>query len=391
LGGGLGNATVGGGTAPPGLGTGLSSSGQPSGMLGGGNYGPGSSASNGTQQQGGTPQVAEQSPLDQASSPSSGAGAGGATLPSGMELPPIRVVADEKNNTLVIYARPRDYQMVQEALKRIDIVPLEVLIEATIAEVTLNNDLQYGLQYFFHQHESQFIFGGTDTPISAAASAIAGTFPGFNYILGSANANVVLNLLSGITNVHVISSPELLVLDHQSASLLVGNAIPIPTAQIQSTITAGAPIVNTVQYVDTGVILKVTPRINANGLVTLEVGQEVSAVAATNGSTNSNSSLGPTITERRLQSSITVQDGETVALGGLIQDTNSLTKNGLPLLSDIPVIGAAFGTTDHSVERTELLVLLSPRIVHNAADARAATEELRSRLHSLEGTDPRHP
>jgi general secretion pathway protein D len=252
--------------------------------------------------------------------------------------------------------------------------------------VTLGNDLQYGLQYFFHQHENQFIFGGTATPILSAP--IAGVFPGFNYILGSTNANVVLNLLSGITNVHVISSPELLVLDHQSASLLVGDAVPIPTAQIQSTVTAGAPIVNTVQYVDTGVILKVTPRVNANGLITLEVGQEVSAVANNAATT---SSLGPTITERRLQSSVTVQDGETVALGGLIQDTNSLTKNGLPLLSAIPVIGAAFGTTDHNVQRTELLVLLSPKIVHNAADARAATDELRSRLHSLQSSDMRLP
>ena len=200
---------------------------------------------------------------------------------------------------------------------------------------------------------------------------------------------MVVNLLSGITDVHVISSPELLVLDHQSASLLVGNAIPIPTAQIQSTVTTGAPIVNTVQYVDTGVILRVTPRVNANGLITLEMGQEVSAVAATNASTNT--SLGPTITERRLQSSVTVQDGETVALGGLIQDTKSLTKNGLPLLSDIPVIGAAFGTTDRNVQRTELLVLLSPKIVHNAVDARAVTDELRSRLHSLQGSDIRTP
>jgi general secretion pathway protein D len=358
------------------------------GMLGSGNYAPTSPLAAGTQPPGGPPPVAEQSPLGQGPSSPSGQGTTGAPLPTGLELPPIRVVADEKNNTLVIYARPRDYQMVQEALKRIDVVPLEVLIEATIAEVTLGNDLQYGLQYFFHQHENQFIFGATNKPISAAASAIAGTFPGFNYILGSTNANVVLNLLSGITNVHVISSPQLLVLDHQSASLLVGNAIPIPTAQIQSTVTAGAPIVNTVQYVDTGVILKVTPRINANGLITLEVGQEVSAVAATNAA-SSNATLGPTITERRLQSSITVSDGETVALGGLIQDTNSLTKNGLPLLSDIPVIGAAFGSTDHNVQRTELLVLLSPRIVHNAADARAATEELRSRLHSLQSNDMR--
>jgi general secretion pathway protein D len=176
----------------------------------------------------------------------------------------------------------------------------------------------------------------------------------------------------------------LLVLDHQSASLLVGNAVPIPTAQIQSTIAAGAPIVNTVQYIDTGVILHVTPRVNASGLITLEVGQEVSSVSNTAGNAQTNA-LGPTISERRIESSVTVQDGETVALGGLIQNTNSTTKTGLPLLSDIPVIGAAFGSTDRNVQRTELLVLLSPRIVHNAGDARAVTEELRRRLHSLQG------
>ena len=376
-------STPGGSGAPPGLGTGLSSS-QPTGMLG---AAPGSSspAPNGLSlAPNGAPQQQDE---NGASDEEDNAG----TLPAAgqLQLPPIRVVADEKNNTLVVYARPRDYQMVEQALRRIDVVPLEVLIEATIAEVTLGNDLQYGLQYFFHQHESQFIFGGTPTPIAAAP--IAGIFPGFNYILGSANANVVLDLLSAVTNVHVISSPELLVLDHQSASLLVGAAVPIPTAQIQSTITTGAPIVNTVQYVDTGVILKVTPLVNANGQITLDVGQEVSQVAAPSTQTTATSSLGPTITERRLQSSVTVQDGETVALGGLIQDSNSNTKNGIPLLSDIPVIGAVFGTTDKNVQRTELLVLLSPKIIHSPADARAATQELRSRLHTLQNVDTRAP
>ncbi len=371
--------------APPGLGTGLSSS-QSTGMLG---STPGGSSSMPNGLSLAAPNTAAPQQEQHADSSESDESGGGALAPGQLNLPPIRVVADEKNNTLVIYARPRDYQMVEQALKRIDVVPLEVLIEATIAEVTLGNDLQYGLQYFFHQHENKFIFGGSATPILSAA--IPGVFPGFNYILGSANANVVLNLLSGITNVHVISSPELLVLDHQSASLLVGAAIPIPTAQIQSTVTTGAPIVNTVQYVDTGVILKVTPLVNANGQITLDVGQEVSEVAAPSATTASTSSLGPTITERRLQSSVTVQDGETVALGGLIQDTNSVTKNGIPLLSDIPVIGAAFGTTDHNVQRTELLVLLSPKIIHNAADARAATEELRSRLHTLQNVNIHAP
>lgn len=306
-----------------------------------------------------------------------------------LALPPVRIVADEKNNNIVIFAAPRDYRMIEQALQRLDVVPLQVLIEATIAEVTLTNELQYGLQYFFHAHENQVMFGSTTTPITAA-TAIAGTFPGFNYILGSTNANVVLNLLSNITNIHVVSAPELLVLDHQTASLLVGNEVPIPTAQIQSTITAGAPIVNTVQYIDTGVILKVSPRVNANGLITLDVGQEVSSVAnaSTTAATNS---LGPTITQRRIQSTITVQDGETVALGGLIQDTNSVTKEGLPGLSDVPVLGALFRSTDRSVGRTELLVLLSPRVLHNASDARAATDELQSRLHTLQRVDTQIP
>lgn len=314
-------------------------------------------------------------------------GAGGQT--PGLEMPPVRIIADEKNNTLVIYAQPRAYRMIEEALQKIDIVPLQVLIEATIAEVTLGNNLQYGLQYFFHQHENQFIFGSTQTPI-VAGTAISAVFPGFNYILGSTNANVVLNLLSNITDVHVVSAPELLVLDHQSASLLVGNQIPIPTAQIQSTVTTGAPLVSTIQYVDTGVILKVSPRVNANGLITLEVGQEVSSVANATATTTTGS-LGPTITQRRIQSTITVQDGETVALGGLIQDTNSVTKTGLPLLQDIPLLGAAFRSTDRNVSRTELLVLLSPRVLHNTADARAATDELRNRLRSLQRIDTQVP
>lgn len=320
---------------------------------------------------------------EEAAAPEAGTPAGAPSV-SGLELPPVHIVADEKNNTLVIYATPRTYRMVEQALEKIDIVPLQVLIEATIAEVTLGNDLQYGLQYFFHAHENQFMFGSTTTPIRAG-TAIAGVFPGFNYILGSTNANVVLNLLSSITNVHVVSAPELLVLDHQTASLLVGNQIPIPTAQIQSTITAGAPLVSTIQYVDTGVILKVSPRVNSNGLITLDISQEVSAVANAS-QTAATNSLGPTITQRRIQSTITVQDGETVALGGLIQDTNSLTKAGLPGLSDLPIVGPIFRSTDRSVQRTELLVLLSPRVLHDSNDARAATDELRGRLHDLQNT-----
>ena len=324
------------------------------------------------------------SQTDGTSSTDTDFGAGNAGT-SGLQLPQVRIVADEKNNTLVIFAKPRTYRMIEQALQKIDVVPLQVMIEATIAEVRLGNNLQYGLQYYFNSNRNQVVFGSTPTPITGPN--IPGVFPGFNYILSHTNTNIVLNLLSAITNVHVVSAPELLVLDHQTASLLVGDQIPIPTAQIQSTSSGDAPLVSTIQYVDTGVILKVTPRVNANGLITLDVSQEVSSVANT--SNTATSSLGPTITQRRIQSTVTVQNGETIALGGLIQDNNQLTKNGVPVLSDIPVLGNLFRSTDRNVQRTELLVLLSPRVLHDSSEARAATDELRGRLKALQAAgDP---
>ncbi len=295
--------------------------------------------------------------------------------------PPVRVVADEKNNTLLVYARPKDYRMVEEALEKLDVVPLQVLIEATIAEVTLNHNLQFGIQYFLKQNNNAAIFGNTTTPV---VPPIPGTFPGFNYIFSTSNTNIVINALSAITDLHVISSPELLVLDHQAASLVVGNEVPIPISQTTypATTGTGAPITsNNIQYIDTGVVLHVSPRVNANGLITLDISQEVSDVASTPAVNTPTGA--PTIEQRRIQSTITVQDGQSIALGGLITDTKNITKNGIPLLSDIPVLGALFRSTDDSSVRTELLILLSPKVLHNPSEARAASDELRSRLHTL--------
>lgn len=302
--------------------------------------------------------------------------------PPGLMPPPVRIVADDKNNTLVIYARPRDYRIIAQALPRIDVVPVQVLIEATIAEVTLDNDLQFGLQYFFKQHDNEFTFGNTTVPI---APPIPGTFPGFNYIFAGTNTNFVLNALKAITDVRVVSSPELLVLDHQAASLVVGDEIPVPISQIQSFATSGTPVVgNSIQYIDTGVVLHVSPRVNANGLITLDITQEVSNVATP----AANTPVGaPTIEQRKIESTVTVQTGETVALGGLITNQKSNTVNGLPLLSDIPVIGPLFRSTDHSTTRTELLILLSPKVLHNPSEAQNATEELRRRLRALAPDD----
>jgi general secretion pathway protein D len=299
----------------------------------------------------------------------------GGTAATDLPLPPIHVVADEKNNALVIYARPRDYKMIESMISHLDIVPLQVLIEATIAEVTLNDNLQFGLQWFFSQASNKVELNQGTTGIGTAADIVS-TFPGFNYVVGGAKAKVVLNALSELTHVDVVSAPHLLVLDHQTAGLQVGDQVPVITETAQSVVTSGAPIVSSVQYLNTGVVLQVTPRVNSSGLISLDIDQQVSDVAATTSSTINS----PTITQRRIVTSVTVQDGETIALGGLILDNQSNTKSGVPVLSDIPIVGSLFRSTTRKIGRTELLVLLSPKVVRNNREARGMTDDLRERM-----------
>ena len=293
-------------------------------------------------------------------------------------LPKARVVADEKNNALVIFAKPRDYRMIEDTVRKLDVVPLQVLIEATIAEVTLNDNLQYGVEWFLQGSHNLFNLSNDPT------GAVNLVNTGFNYVFSAGNAKVVLNALTSVTHVNVISSPQLLVLDHHVATLQVGDQVPVPVQQSESTITAGAPVINTIAYIDTGVILRVSPRVNTNGLITLDITQQVSQP----GATTTSSLNAPTISQRRVDSTITVQDGQTIALGGLITDNKNLGKSGIPVLADIPVVGNLFGTTNNTIARTELLIMLSPRIVHNAYEARSVTEELRSRLHALAPLGP---
>jgi len=244
--------------------------------------------------------------------------------------------------------------------------------------VTLTDDLQFGLQWIFKPGKNTINFS------NVTAGTAASVFPGFNAVLGVTRANVVLNALKAITNVNVISSPQLLVLDHNIATLQVGDQVPVPVQQSESTLTAGAPVINTIAYVDTGVILRVSPRVNTNGLITLDITQQVSQASTTTTSTLN----APTISQRRVDSTITVQDGQSIALGGLITDNKTRGKNGIPVLGDIPVVGSLFSTTNNTAVRTELLILLAPRIVHNAYEARSVTEELRNRLHALAPLGP---
>ena len=291
----------------------------------------------------------------------------------------IRVVADKERNALLISGTQGEYRSVLRALKQLDRRPLEVLIEVTIADVTLTDRLEYGIRWFFQSGNH----GVTLSDIADPPGAVASTFPGLSYVYSVTNARAVLDLLSSITDVEVISAPQLLVLNNQEAQLQVGAQVPVATQQ--STTVDPDPliadrIVSTIELKDTGVILKVTPRVNDSGLIIIEIEQEVSQVSQDAAA----GTLTPTISKRIITTTAAVQSGQTVALGGLIQDNKTNTKVGIPGLSAIPFLGALFRYTTDTITRSELLVLVSPRIVRDERGARDITNELRRRMEDLE-------
>jgi general secretion pathway protein D len=261
------------------------------------------------------------------------------------------------------------------------VLPLQVLIEAVIAEVTLNDDLRYGTQFFFKSRGVNVILDNaaqTFSPTSLPSVPLSPTLPGI--VAGGSGAGgapFVISALQAVTKVNVLSSPQLLVTDNHPARLQVGQLVPYLTQSGQSTITPGAPIINSVDYRETGVITEVTPRVNSGGLVTLDIAQEVSNV---DNLTPVNGIGSPTFFERSIRSRVVVQDGQTVGLAGLIQDSSSRGNQGIPWLKDIPVLSWLSSTQANSRTRTELLVLLTPRVIHDQRDARAATEDLRAGL-----------
>ncbi len=281
----------------------------------------------------------------------------------------MRIVANPQNNAVLIYATRDEQDTVDAMLRKIDILPLQVRIDATIAEVTLNDALQYGIEYFFA--------AGVNGLLSNNGTRQFGTYNGFT-LTGPSGQSVALHALQDVTQVRVLSAPQLTVMDNQAAHLQVGQLVPILTQQSQSTLSSSAPIVNSVSYQPTGVILQVTPHINSGGMVALDISQEVSSVAAQ--ATGTQNTGSPTFQERQVQSRVAVQDGQTVGLAGLIQDQDSRDNSGIPYLKDIPLLGFLAGTQSNQRNRTELLVLITPRVIHDQRDARALTEDLREGL-----------
>jgi general secretion pathway protein D len=294
---------------------------------------------------------------------------------------PVTLTSDDSNNAIVVYASAREYGIIEDALKKLDTQPLQVMIEAAITEVTLTNEMQYGVQWGFGQGT---ITPGISQAQGAASNAVTGvsTVPGFSYLLTyGATINATLNALAGVTKLDVLSAPKLVVLNNHTAALEVGQQVPISTGSAVSTESSSAPIVNSVDYRDTGVILKVTPRVNDGGLVLLDISQEVSDVA----STTSSQIDSPTINERKIASSIAVHDGQTVALGGLITRSKTDNSLGIPLLRHIPILGSTiFNNTDKEDDRTELIVLLTPHVIRSDAEAKSITQGLIDAMKSIQ-------
>jgi general secretion pathway protein D len=312
-------------------------------------------------------------------------------------LQDVRITADAVSNSLLIYADQANYRIVEATLMQIDEPQLQVAIEATIAEVTLNNNLSYGVQSYLTSRNlglkpnSGSILNTQATaapttvvdPVTGAAS-VAGSvsnafinraFPGFNFLIGSeTQPSLILDALHTVTTVKVLSNPSLVVINNQVATLQVGDVVPVSTGSA-TVLTTSNTVVNTIDYRNTGIILRVSPRINVNGDVRLDVEQEISNVPPT-----SANSLTPTVSERRVKSSISVATGQTVLLAGLISEQQNGDRSAIPVLDQIPGLGDAFGHQSNSTQRTELIIFIRPQIIRNGSDAHIVAEELRSKL-----------
>ena len=283
----------------------------------------------------------------------------------------IKVIADTDNNSVLVLASREDYRSIEAAIRRLDVPPRQVLIEATIAEVSLSDNLSYGVRWFLEEENWQL---GFNAPVPTGASGEGLAFAFFDQ---DSSVRAFFDLLSANSTVKFLSTPQVMVLDNQTANIRVGDQIPVTTRSSQSTTNPDAPIVTEVQFRDTGTLLTVTPRINSGGQVTLEISQEVS-LPGTSPAVGGGGNV--SIAQRTINSSVTVQSGQTVVLGGLILENTTEGRSGIPILQDIPLLGNLFSKSTEDVFRTELLITVKPQVITNSSEMRRATEELRRQM-----------
>jgi general secretion pathway protein D len=298
-----------------------------------------------------------------------GAGEGG----GGALAPGLRITSDAANNSVVVYSSAEVFHVIERALNQLDRPKAQVAIDVTIAEVTLNDALNYGVQVYLSGSLGSIVNSTTGQPVVNTA-----TPAGFNVLIGNqATPNAVISALHAVTDVRILSNPSLVVVDNQEASLEVGDQVPVSTGSA-TVLTTSNTVVNTVDYKNTGIILHVLPRISPDNTVNLAIDQEISSVPNNSSATT----LTPTISERKVKSNVSVVSGQMVLLAGLISDEQDKSNSGIPGLAQLPWVGGAFGTTAKSTERTELIILIRPQVIRNGADASEVAEELRAKMRS---------
>jgi len=298
----------------------------------------------------------------------------------------VSIIADEVNNALIIVATAQDYAVVQRVIKQLDVMPLQVLIDATIVEVTLVDKLQYGIKWFLsHNNSGQNAANSNfsdNSLITDAASVFAGTATGgFSYAFTTSSDDIKAVLDAAATDniANVISSPSVMVLNNQEATIQVGKEVPILTSESTNTSSTDPVVTNTIQMRETGITLAVKPRVNASGLVIMDIDQKADDVIEQ----DINGIRSPSFQQRQIKSTVAVQSGETIVLGGLISENDTFNKSGIPFLHDLPYIGSLFGSTLKNNDKKELVILITPRVVSSRQDARLITTEFKRKLSGI--------
>lgn len=306
--------------------------------------------------------------------------------------PETKVFADEITNSLIILATPADYSFIEETIKKLDVLPRQVVIEALVAEIKLTDDLSFGLAWslktdlnvslkpFDNKFNLDSQMGQRPTVLGSGEDAATLSGSGFTF-LATDSAGIVrarLEALAQDSRARVLASPHILVLDNREARIQIGDQVPIATSE--TNITGTTQIQRTIQYKDTGVILNVKPQINEGGLVTIELSQEVSTYSIQ----KIFDSDQVVISKREATTNLVAQNGQTIVIGGLISEQTSKAREGLPFLSKIPLLGYLFGATTDKYERRELVILLTPHVIKTQDDAVSVTSNYLQRMKGVQ-------
>lgn len=313
----------------------------------------------------------------------------------------ISITPYEDINALIIRASPSDYLTILQTLKKLDVPSKQVLIEVLIGEVTLTDEVRYGLEWLYQRGGSFTytiqnlnlgevgLFGSSEQgPLPRQTSGLTGLLTGTK---GATTINAILNFLASKGALNVLASPHILALDNQEAKIEIGDEIPIATGLVQqpSTTTGATTLVSTgqIQYRTAGIILTVKPHITENGKVKLKITQEFSSPGQTYKVANQD--FQGFIT-RRAETTGIVEDGHSLLIGGLISTKTTKTRSGIPILSDIPIIGALFGTTDEQTVKTELIVVVTPHVISNQKEMDRALSQFQDRVRTITKTIQRY-